>query len=156
MMIGNNTPLCIENAHGVNEKRCKTRKLQVLRKYSSPERVLALTRKYVRKYPIKEHIDKDEDKSKNNYIFPPNNLLGIVSPHVALYMSSRKNKKYMLWIRFNDTTRTVHFGQIPYEDYTHHHNRSRRKNYLQRATNIKGAWKTDPYSPNNLAIHLLW
>lgn len=32
----------------------------------------------------------------------------------------------------------------------------RRKSYLARATKIKGNWKADPFSPNNLAIHLLW
>ena len=31
-----------------------------------------------------------------------------------------------------------------------------RKSYLARATKIKGNWKEDPFSPNNLAIHLLW
>lgn len=32
----------------------------------------------------------------------------------------------------------------------------RRRLYLSRATKIKGAWRDDPFSPNNLAIHLLW
>jgi hypothetical protein len=31
-----------------------------------------------------------------------------------------------------------------------------RRRYLARATKIKGDWKKDPYSPNNLAIHVLW
>jgi hypothetical protein len=31
-----------------------------------------------------------------------------------------------------------------------------RKKYLSRATKIKGNWKADKYSPNNLAIHILW
>ena len=30
------------------------------------------------------------------------------------------------------------------------------KRYLARATKIKGDWKKDRYSPNNLAIHILW
>jgi hypothetical protein len=33
---------------------------------------------------------------------------------------------------------------------------TQRKKYLARATKIKGNWKADPYSPNNLAIHILW
>ena len=31
-----------------------------------------------------------------------------------------------------------------------------RKRYLARATKIKGDWKSERYSPNNLAIHILW
>jgi len=31
-----------------------------------------------------------------------------------------------------------------------------RRRYLARATKIKGDWKKDSYSPNNLAIHVLW
>jgi len=32
----------------------------------------------------------------------------------------------------------------------------RRHSYLSRATNIKGEWKKNKYSKNNLAIHILW
>jgi hypothetical protein len=31
-----------------------------------------------------------------------------------------------------------------------------RRRYLARATKIKGDWKKERYSPNNLAIHILW
>jgi hypothetical protein len=51
---------------------------------------------------------------------------------------------------------TVHFGAMGYEDYTKHKNKSRRKNYLTRSGNIKGDWKKDKYSANNLARILLW
>ena len=50
----------------------------------------------------------------------------------------------------------IHFGQMGYEDYTKHHDKLRRKRYLTRATNIHGNWKKNPYSANNLAIHILW
>jgi hypothetical protein len=43
-----------------------------------------------------------------------------------------------------------------YEDFTKHKDENRRRNYLKRASNIKGNWKDNPYSKNNLAIHLLW
>ena len=33
---------------------------------------------------------------------------------------------------------------------------AKRKAYRARATNIRGKWKDDKYSPNNLAIRLLW
>ena len=56
----------------------------------------------------------------------------------------------------NDKNKLVHFGDLRYEDYTKHHDEERLKNYLSRATKIKGNWKRDKYSPNNLAIYLLW
>lgn len=31
-----------------------------------------------------------------------------------------------------------------------------RRNYRKRATNIKGNWRNNPISPNNLAIRILW
>lgn len=43
-----------------------------------------------------------------------------------------------------------------YEDYTKHNDPERRLRYLARATKIKGDWKNNPYSPNNLSIRLLW
>jgi hypothetical protein len=71
----------------------------------------------------------------------------------VVYRSNTKTKKYMIQ---NPAGNWVHFGQLPYEDFTAHGDSERRKNYLNRATKIKGNWKSDPYSPNNLAIHLLW
>ena len=43
-----------------------------------------------------------------------------------------------------------------YEDYLKHGSEIRKINYLKRASNINGNWKKDPYSKNNLAIHVLW
>ena len=70
-----------------------------------------------------------------------------------VYLSSKKDKKYMLQ---DPNGKWVHFGQLGYEDYTKHKNEQRRNNYLNRATNMRGKWKDNPYSPNNLSIHLLW
>ena len=67
--------------------------------------------------------------------------------------STRKNKKYMI---LNDDNKYIHFGDSRYEDYTKHQDKERLKNYLSRATKIKGNRKRDKYSPNNLAINLLW
>lgn len=74
----------------------------------------------------------------------------------VLYPSTRKHKKYMIQNANTPTGRWVHFGQLGYEDFTKHHDTHRRKNYLTRASNIRGDWKRDPYSANNLAIHVLW
>lgn len=68
-------------------------------------------------------------------------------------LSTKKNKKYMIT---TPDGKIVHFGQMGYEDYTKHKNKTRRKNYLTRSRNIKGNWKQNKYSPNNLSIKLLW
>ena len=54
---------------------------------------------------------------------------------VDLYLSSSKNKKYMV---YNGDGIKIHFGSILYQDYTKHQDEKRRKNYLKRASNIKG------------------
>ena len=70
---------------------------------------------------------------------------------VKLELSEKKDKKYKIII----DNKTVHFGSTM-EDYTKHKDESRRKSYLARAKGIKGDWKSNKYSPNNLAINLLW
>lgn len=83
-------------------------------------------------------------KKKNKYL----------GEDIPLYLSSRKDKKYMV---LNPTTnKFVHFGQMGYQDYTHHKNSMKRDNYLKRSKNIKGDWKNNIYSPNNLSINILW
>jgi len=62
----------------------------------------------------------------------------------------------------------VYFGRVGYDDF-HIYKLledlgqrergiayERRHLYLRRATRIKGSWKYDKYSPNNLAIKILW
>jgi hypothetical protein len=65
----------------------------------------------------------------------------------------RLNKKYMIQ---DDKEHWVHFGQIPYEDFTKHKNLTRRKNYLTRSGRIRGDWKKHKYSANNLSRKILW
>ena len=66
--------------------------------------------------------------------------------------STRKNKKYMI---MNDDHNYIHFGDLRYEDATVHNDPVRISRYLKRATKIKGNWKNNKYSPNNLSINLL-
>lgn len=75
---------------------------------------------------------------------------------IVLFISSNKNKKYM--VLNPETDKMVHFGSFfpPMEDYTFHNDNYRRNRYLARATKIKGNWKDNKYSPNNLSINLLW
>ena len=62
----------------------------------------------------------------------------------------------------NEEGRVIRFGAVGLGDYilyTLSKDKSaekHRKHYLQRATKIKGDWKKDPYSPNSLAIGVLW
>jgi hypothetical protein len=72
---------------------------------------------------------------------------------VPLHRSTRTQKKYMVK---DPDGKWVHFGQMGYEDHTKHADSARRKRYLTRATKIRGNWKKNPYSPNNLSIHILW
>jgi hypothetical protein len=84
-----------------------------------------------------------------------NNLQKYLRNATDLYISNRKNKKYMILNPY--TNKMVHFGDIRYEDLTRHFDPIRRNSYLRRATNIRGTtWKDDPYSSNNLAIWTLW
>jgi hypothetical protein len=62
----------------------------------------------------------------------------------------------------------VPFGNINYNDYiqysylesegkmTAREVDDHRRRYLARATKIKGDWRRNKISPNNLAIHILW
>ena len=66
-----------------------------------------------------------------------------------IYESSRKDKKYMV---FNNE-KMIHFGQMGFEDYTKHHDKTRRDRFRRR--NHK--WATAPrYSPSFLSWNLLW
>ena len=67
--------------------------------------------------------------------------------------STKREKKYMIE---TPDGRIVHFGQMSYEDVTKHNNTTRKNRYLLRSGKIKGDWKKDKYSANNLARHLLW
>lgn len=71
-----------------------------------------------------------------------------------LYPANNVHKKYKIYDPKND--RWVNFGQMGYEDYTKHHDKKRRKNYLNRSLYIKGDWKKNKYSPNNLSRNVLW
>jgi len=75
---------------------------------------------------------------------------------VVLKRSEKADKKYKVIITPpNGRPKTVHFGS-KLQDFTKHGDDDRRKRYLARAKGIKGDWKANKYSANNLAIHLLW
>ena len=70
-----------------------------------------------------------------------------------LFISNKKDKKFMIQ---DPDGKWVHFGQIGYEDYLKHGDEARRKNYLKRTENMRGNWRDNPYSANNLARNILW
>lgn len=71
-----------------------------------------------------------------------------------LYPASNPEKKYRIYDPKND--KWINFGQMGYEDYTKHHNKTRRKNYLTRTKGMLGDWKNNRYSANNLSRNILW
>ena len=70
-----------------------------------------------------------------------------------VYKSDKTDKKYKIK---TPTGKLVYFGDATMEDYTKYLDLKRRNAYLARATHIKGDWEKNIYSPNFLAIHLLW
>lgn len=74
-------------------------------------------------------------------------------PNIKVYLSTTKSRKYMV---YDDKNKKRHFGHIDYTDFTKHGDLARREAYLNRAYNIRGNWRNDKYSPNNLSLHILW
>ena len=81
------------------------------------------------------------------------NLDRYLGANYKLYISTKVNKKYMIK---TPEGKWVHFGEIGFEDFTKHQDEKRKQQYLARATKIKGNWKDNKFSKNNLAINLLW
>jgi len=71
-----------------------------------------------------------------------------------LYPASNPEKKYKIFDPKNN--KWVNFGQMGYEDYTKHHDKNRRKNYLTRTKFMRGNWRNNRYSANNLSRNVLW
>lgn len=73
--------------------------------------------------------------------------------NINIKQSTRKGKKFM--VQRPDGSWS-HFGSSLYNDYTLTGDNSKRKNYLLRSGNIRGDWKKDKYSSNNLSREILW
>ena len=71
-----------------------------------------------------------------------------------LYPGRIYNKKYSIYDPKNE--KWVNFGQIGYEDFTKHHDKTRRANYLTRTKFMRGNWRSNKYSANNLSRNILW
>ena len=92
-----------------------------------------------------------EDYTNPNKVFQ--NAKRIYGNDVNIKLSTRKDKKYML---FNpNTNKWLHFGSMnpPMEDYTKHQDKKRRQ--LFRIRNQKWA-ENDLYSSGFASYYLLW
>ena len=69
---------------------------------------------------------------------------------VDLYLSTSKNKKYMI---FDEDGKKLHFGDLRYSDYTKHKDEKRRQSFRIRNRRWKDA---DKYTPAHLSYYLLW
>jgi hypothetical protein len=74
--------------------------------------------------------------------------------NAVLFLSPKTDKKYRIYNPIKD--KFIDFGQMGYEDYTKSNDDEKRERYLKRAMNIKGEWRDNKYSPNNLSINILW
>jgi hypothetical protein len=73
------------------------------------------------------------------------------SDNAIISLSNKPDKKYKV---IHDG-KTTHFGS-KLADFTKTGDEAARKSYLARSAGIKGDWKKDKYSANNLARNLLW
>lgn len=72
-------------------------------------------------------------------------------------VSPRPDKKYMIRVAATDGNRgrIIHIGSTM-SDFTKHSDEAKRKSYLARSAGIKGEWRDDKWSPNNLSRALMW
>ena len=93
-----------------------------------------------------------EDYYNLNNVY--NNAIKYLGKNVDIKLSTRKNKKFMILNPNNN--KWIHFGLLGYKYFTLTGDKNKQYRYFKRAMNIKGNWINDKYSPNNLAINILW
>ena len=74
-------------------------------------------------------------------------------PNAILHRSNTKNKKYCIE---TPEGKKINFGQMGFFDFTRTNDELKRYHYLQRTSKIRGDWKSNKYSPNNLSRTILW
>jgi len=72
----------------------------------------------------------------------------------VVFRSTKPKKKYMIFDPVNN--KWIFFGEMNFEDFTKHQDPKRRENYLTRTASMKGNWKNNRYSANNLSRNILW
>ena len=76
----------------------------------------------------------------------------VYGENAKLYISTRKYKKYMIYDPIKK--KFIHFGDIRYEDFTHHKDELRRERYHARHKARKKI--INPYAPHHLSLNILW
>ena len=69
---------------------------------------------------------------------------------VDLYLSTSKNKKYMV---FDEQGKKVHFGDLRFSDWTKHKDKQKRNNFRNRNKRWADA---DIFTPAHLSYYILW
>ena len=96
-------------------------------------------------------MNKEEEiKKYSNPIEALKKIKKLLGEDVKLFISTRKNKKYMVE---NPSGQMVHFGFFGMEDYLKHKNKLRRDRF--RIRNKKWAM-ADKWTPAWLSYHILW
>jgi hypothetical protein len=72
---------------------------------------------------------------------------------IEITKSIRDGKKFKAIFQIGSRQLTVHFGATGYQDYTQHHDKSRRDQYRQRHKNDP---INNPITPGALSWHILW
>lgn len=111
-------------------------------------------------------------KMLNDIDINPNEMLEVVNSIAKKWgyinpieFSTNKNKKFMTR---DPNGKIVHFGSSNNKDYIIYtflyemgeiedfFRAKKRHSYLSRSSKIKGKWKNNMYSPNNLSRRILW
>jgi hypothetical protein len=104
-------------------------------------------------------IDKKDSKYKelikySDPVLAQKKAKGYLGDDAELWISNKPDKKYMIFDNIH--RKFIHFGQMGYEDFTRHKDVNRRNRYLTRTSNMRGEWRDNPYSANNLSREILW
>ena len=70
---------------------------------------------------------------------------------ITIQKSNRKGKKFQA----TDGSKTVHFGDSNYQDFTQHHDEQRKKSYIARHSKENHSI-SNALSPAFLSRHVLW
>ncbi len=129
-------------------------------KWKEPIKVqLFITSKFYEDNFFLQTLDKIEKTGKgiasySNPKIAKKNAVKYLGKNVVFKPSTKKDKKFM--VLNPDTNKFIHFGQLGFEDFTKHQDTKRQTSYLNRTGNMRGDWKDDKYSANNLAREILW
>lgn len=74
----------------------------------------------------------------------------LLGKDIDVFVSTQAKKKYMIK---SPDGKWIHFGQMPYEDYTFHQDEERRQSFMNRNARWKNASK---FTPAWLSYHILW